>query len=156
MKFQSNAAGFNKSLPSAATKGCHRKFLCLEDRVVESGRGVVARNQPVFVRHLSLLLFCSRCPFSPPLPLPLFLTALNANNTIAEGSRLRQVRFFDRAHNSCPTAEGIQSRITELTLDSFDSTSDELLIGRIAAIVLSRDMMGRGMRVRGQLKQRGL
>lgn len=47
--------------------------------------------------------------------------------------RVRQVRFFDRAHNSCPTAEGIQSRITELTLDSFDS-SDELLIGRIAAI----------------------
>lgn len=51
---------------------------------------------------------------------------------------MRQVRFFDRAHNSCPTAEGIQSRITELTLDSFDSTSDELLIGRIAVIDLSR------------------
>ncbi|KYN33158.1 hypothetical protein ALC56_12491, partial [Trachymyrmex septentrionalis] len=31
------AAGFNKSLASAATKGCHRKFLCLEDRAVESG-----------------------------------------------------------------------------------------------------------------------
>jgi uncharacterized protein (DUF3084 family) len=44
---------------------------------------------------------------------------------------VRQVRFFDRAHNSCRTAEGIQSRITGLTLDSSDSTSDELLIGRI-------------------------
>lgn len=43
---------------------------------------------------------------------------------------MRQVRFFDRAHNSCPAAEGIQSRITELTVDSFDSTSDELLIER--------------------------
>jgi len=49
---------------------------------------------------------------------------------------VRQVRFFDRAHNSCLTAEGIQSRITELILDSFDSTLDELLIGRIAVIGL--------------------
>ena len=40
------------------------------------------------------------------------------------------------------TAEGIQSRITELILDSFDSTSDELLIGRIAAIDLSDRAQG--------------
>lgn len=59
---------------------------------------------------------------------------------------MRQVRFFDRAHNSCPTAEGTQSRITELTLDSFDSTSDELLIERIAVIGLSRDARARGVR----------
>lgn len=53
---------------------------------------------------------------------------------------MRQVRFFDRTHNSCPTAQkGAASRITELTLDSFDSTSDELLIERIATIGLSRD-----------------
>ncbi|KYM99083.1 hypothetical protein ALC62_10197, partial [Cyphomyrmex costatus] len=39
------AAGFNKSLASAATKGCHRKFLCLEDRAGRVGsRRVVARN----------------------------------------------------------------------------------------------------------------
>jgi len=44
---------------------------------------------------------------------------------------VRQVRFFDREHNSCPAAEGIQSRITGLTLDSSDSTSDEPLIGKI-------------------------
>ena len=55
---------------------------------------------------------------------------------------MRQVRFFDRAHNSCPTAKGIQSRITELILDSFDLTSDELLIGRIAVIGLSDRAQG--------------
>lgn len=61
---------------------------------------------------------------------------------------MRQVRFFDRAHNSCPTAEGVQNRITELIPDSFDSTSDELLIGRIAPIGLSRSAY------RGKLKRR--
>lgn len=60
---------------------------------------------------------------------------------------MRQVRFFDRAHNSCPTAEGVRSRITELSPDSFDSTSDELLIGRIASIGLSRGTY------RGELKR---
>lgn len=41
----------------------------------------------------------------------------------------RCARFFDRPHNSCPTAGGgIPSGITELIPDSFASTSDELLI----------------------------
>lgn len=62
---------------------------------------------------------------------------------------MRQVRFFDRAHNSCPTAEGIRSRITELIPDSFDSSPGyELLIGRIAVIGLSRGAQARGERKR--------
>lgn len=61
------AAGFNKSLASAATKGCHRKFLCLEDRAVGSRR-VVARNASfrIYLSFILSFLFL----FSPSLCLP--------------------------------------------------------------------------------------
>lgn len=95
MELQSKAAGFNKSLASAATKECHWKFLCLEDRVVESRR-MVARIAS-FRMYLSSSLSLSLSLFLPVhLSLPsLPPTVLNANNTItggacATGALLRQ------------------------------------------------------------------